>query len=348
MGITSDQNWVGSAIGAAGSMISSLIGVNAAKKQANRQQQYNKELAEIQNQYNIAQWNRENAYNLPSAQIERLQEAGLNPNLIYGNPSNTAAASPFLTSGPAANFQNLPHLGTAFGNAIDNYLKLSQAKNINANTDKQTAETDILRTNSQYQKAFNENRLKMEGLQIQLYEGQKEINEAQAENLRASTEGLKASTDKIREEIANIRQLTDKLSAETALADEKTIEQRIKNKWQDLYSKADIERIRSEINRNNASANVSFEQAKTIALDYTIQAATKGEIIQQTIYDTESKKYSSYKMQISAEDARFELQDKKDWRGVKHTMDTASGIVDIVAGGLSKLSRSSILSTAAR
>ena len=32
----------------------------------------------------LAQWNRENAYNSPKQQMQRLREAGLNPNLVYG------------------------------------------------------------------------------------------------------------------------------------------------------------------------------------------------------------------------------------------------------------------------
>lgn len=49
---------------------------------------FNKRLAEQQNQYNIDMWNMQNEYNSPQAQMQRFQEAGLNPNLIYGQGSN--------------------------------------------------------------------------------------------------------------------------------------------------------------------------------------------------------------------------------------------------------------------
>lgn len=42
------------------------------------------------NRWNIAQWNRQNEYNSPTAQMERLREAGLNPNLIYGESTSGA------------------------------------------------------------------------------------------------------------------------------------------------------------------------------------------------------------------------------------------------------------------
>lgn len=46
-------------------------------------------LKELENQFNLDVWNMQNAYNTPAAQMARYQDAGLNPNLIYGQ-SNTA------------------------------------------------------------------------------------------------------------------------------------------------------------------------------------------------------------------------------------------------------------------
>lgn len=61
--------------------------------------QANRELAELAYQQNVEQWERENAYNHPSQQMLRLKEAGLNPNLVYGNGSavQTSAHSPQMS-----------------------------------------------------------------------------------------------------------------------------------------------------------------------------------------------------------------------------------------------------------
>lgn len=43
-----------------------------------------KKLGQWQNDLNIANWKMQNEYNLPENQIKRLEAAGLNPNLMYG------------------------------------------------------------------------------------------------------------------------------------------------------------------------------------------------------------------------------------------------------------------------
>lgn len=66
-----------------------------------KQNQFNRDMQKDQQQYNKDMWNAQNAYNTPQAQMERYRQAGLNPNLLYGqpNPGNAAQAA---TSGQAS------------------------------------------------------------------------------------------------------------------------------------------------------------------------------------------------------------------------------------------------------
>ena len=82
----------GAAISGGGSLIGGILSYNgskyAAKKalQAVREtNQANKELAQYQNEWNLAQWNRQNEYNDPSAQRLRYEQAGINPYFALGN-----------------------------------------------------------------------------------------------------------------------------------------------------------------------------------------------------------------------------------------------------------------------
>lgn len=65
----------------------------ALVKQQNKQQM---KLAEYGYSNDLEMWNKQNQYNTPTAQMERLKAAGLNPALVYGNGAvgNTSGSIP--------------------------------------------------------------------------------------------------------------------------------------------------------------------------------------------------------------------------------------------------------------
>ena len=56
-----------------------------------RNYKYAQEAAERQNKLQLEWWNMQNEYNSPKAQLGRLVDAGLNPNLIYGQMQSSNA-----------------------------------------------------------------------------------------------------------------------------------------------------------------------------------------------------------------------------------------------------------------
>ena len=116
----------------------------ALEAQAHENEQtrkYNLELAKMQNQWNIQQWNRENAYNTPAAQKARLESAGLNADMMYGQGgiSNTASSAQPMTSGAPAvpmDWSSLANKKTV-GAAVMDALAVQQAR---ANVKKTEAE----------------------------------------------------------------------------------------------------------------------------------------------------------------------------------------------------------------
>lgn len=72
--------------GAAGQMYSN-------SKMNKRSEKYNWEMYKTQRHDALADWQMQNAYNSPQAQMQRLKEAGLNPNLVYGNGVEGNSAS---------------------------------------------------------------------------------------------------------------------------------------------------------------------------------------------------------------------------------------------------------------
>lgn len=74
--VTNNHGWVGAAIAAGASILGSLMTANAAGDT---------------NESNVDLWREQAQWNKPVNQVARWREAGLNPNLIYGQ-SNVAGA----------------------------------------------------------------------------------------------------------------------------------------------------------------------------------------------------------------------------------------------------------------
>jgi hypothetical protein len=105
------------------SLGSDLLSNTGAKKRQN-----------LANKQNVEFWNMQNAYNTPKAQMGRLKDAGLNPNLIYGSNANTGVAGSIAPSKASPyNVQNPVPLQTM--------LLGAQIKNLNSVTEKNNAET---------------------------------------------------------------------------------------------------------------------------------------------------------------------------------------------------------------
>ena len=103
---------------------------------------FNKRLAEQQNQYNIDMWKMQAEYNSPQSQMQRFQEAGLNPNLIYGQGSNgnmTSAPEQVVPQVPDAQ-KALESLSKAFN--IEN-LKTTIAKRKEAQSNARLAQLAV-------------------------------------------------------------------------------------------------------------------------------------------------------------------------------------------------------------
>ncbi|UPW41576.1 DNA pilot protein [Peromfec virus RodF8_52] len=100
----------------AGGIINSVTNAKAQEK-AN---QANMELAKYQNDRNMELWNMQNAYNTPQAQMQRYEQAGLNPNLIYGQGSSGNAAAPEQTQVPS--IQPYTGFNAGIGDAVTTAL----------------------------------------------------------------------------------------------------------------------------------------------------------------------------------------------------------------------------------
>lgn len=92
----------------------------------------------IGNKANKRLWEAQNAYNHPTKQMQRLQEAGLNPALIYGSGAQTASGN----ASPPAKAEG-PELG-GIGQDIMSYQRHNlETNNLSALNDRINAQVDL-------------------------------------------------------------------------------------------------------------------------------------------------------------------------------------------------------------
>ena len=130
------DNSIGSAalssgLGVVGGLVNAFTSARQAKKNrefvermSKQQNQFNHDEAELAYKRTLEQWNRDNAYNLPSAQFQRMLDAGINPyqaaSSIDGGISTSVGAS------PAASSAGLPSIQNAYSNPTESFMQGTQ------------------------------------------------------------------------------------------------------------------------------------------------------------------------------------------------------------------------------
>jgi len=132
---------IATGVAAAGQGINAISQGNMNRKT----RAWNEMMYERQKSDNMKLWDLQNAYNAPTAQMQRLQEAGLNPNLVYGSGGGS-----FTSPTPkSADVQNWSPQATKIdtGSMLSAYndfrLRDAQIKNVEADTVKKIQEAEL-------------------------------------------------------------------------------------------------------------------------------------------------------------------------------------------------------------
>lgn len=105
-------------IAAAASLGASGLSAWGRKKSDQRANQYARESQDRADIRNLQFWRMQNRYNNPSSQMQRLRDAGLNPNLMYGNGS--------AATGNAGNIQGSKAAPTQSSNRTEDIMQFAQ------------------------------------------------------------------------------------------------------------------------------------------------------------------------------------------------------------------------------
>ncbi len=195
------SGFIGPAIAAGSSVLSSLFSANSAQavldaqREENRiNRKYNSEEAQKSRDFQRQMFNAENEYNDPKRVVSRLMAAGVNPALAFGNFANSASiggSSSASSSGSLSpvmpDWSGIGSAGRAF---LDGELIKAQTRNINAQAAKTESETPwVDQLNS------IEVQLKQSGIDLNL--SSTNVNEEQAKVLTESLNKLKVEVDNL-------------------------------------------------------------------------------------------------------------------------------------------------------
>jgi len=224
-----------SLIAGGASVLGGLINAGSQLGTNSSQLSYSREMYEKQRADALADWNMQNLYNSPKQQMARFKEAGLNPNLIYGQMSNSPvvrSSSPQSYNPTAPQIDLGASANMAIGQYYDTQLKSAQIDLVKAQADAtlqealiKVATNDKLRQElpfvtqnadaalssqllkNQQQDYYNKN------LQPQEYQK----NDATIRNIIASTRLTTEQKLKVSEEIKNVIKTGDLLDFEKKL-----------------------------------------------------------------------------------------------------------------------------------
>lgn len=208
-------------IGVGGGILNTLGGIFANKKQ----QEINTQTYERMRRDSLADWNMMNEYNSPKMQMQRFKEAGLNPNLIYGQTQNAAPvrSSDFKPADYAA-----PRIGDDLTNVIQTYFQVQSQEQQLQNMKLQAALLDAQRVKTESETDWKK-------LQTDFFQRtepyREEILSSQGQLLQASKEKTREELIKIRESVKMIKPQIENILANTNLSYEKkaAIAQQIEN-----------------------------------------------------------------------------------------------------------------------
>lgn len=124
------------AIGAGTSLLNNFLNNKSTKKANEANMAFQREMYERQRSDALADWQKEADYNAPRQQMARLQDAGLNPNLVYGHGAD-ATMSSVRSSSPGGYTAQAPRwdLDTGLSSMYDLKLKEAQTDNVKAATE---------------------------------------------------------------------------------------------------------------------------------------------------------------------------------------------------------------------
>lgn len=231
-----------------------------------RQNRKNREFQERENQINrqfaVDMWNKQNEYNLPTNQMQRLRDAGINPHLAYsqGQPMNTSNA-PATPSGVGSLPQGIaPQMN--IGEIFNALMTKAQIKQMEAQTEKTLAEKEEVEARTEG--IGKDNKVK----DIELTHKDRQIlaeigvNEQNIEESKSRIESSEIANRKMEQEIEHLK------------SQKNLTDQQVENLKKTVYL------IEAQINNTKADTNLKIlQKGNVLAQTRLLNAQAQGQTL---------------------------------------------------------------------
>lgn len=134
-------DWSSSDTAAAAQLASTAINYASAANTNKKQRKWSEDMYERQRADALADWQMQNDYNSPAANMKRLQAAGLNPNLVYGDGANMPSVQ-IRSSSVEGWHPQTPQVDLT--GAVGSFLQKSEIQQRTAQVDNLKAQMDVL------------------------------------------------------------------------------------------------------------------------------------------------------------------------------------------------------------
>lgn len=246
-----------------------LIDAFGTSRQNRLSRDFSREMYDRQFSDNLAFWRMQNEYNSPQAQMKRFQDAGLNPNLIYGQGNSGPAGAVQTPDVQSPQFRTpefgraVSSGGLAYVNAIyDLDIKQAQTNNLRAQNEviKQEA---LLKEVQRKSVGTSEERSRFDlGFE-------QELRDVSADARRAALSKKLADIDYTVDENARKAAMSSSNLLEAVERMKNMMEQRLNYRMDRARTREEVSRIRADVERikSQTDLNLKESQIKQLNLD---------------------------------------------------------------------------------
>nr|DAH50710.1 MAG TPA: DNA pilot protein VP2 [Microviridae sp.] len=329
---------IGGIGGAAISAIGSFFGNKSNRKQSaeafERESKFAREERLAQQQWVEQMYEKNNSYNSPAAQMQRLKDAGLNPDLMYsrGDVGNaTAPEAPQQAMTPRYNVIPTNTYGQTAQIAADAGLKAAQARLAESESKKTDTEESLLTADYLLRKARTESDIELNNSTIYVNHELGQLNHAEAELAAKKLQEIDVAMSEARERINTMK-------AQQSEIDEKIVQMKfdryLRSKEFELLCKKtyqDIKESNARIALN--AAEVQDMMATQLARISNLNAATYM-MKKQGLLASEQTMTELYKqtgIDISNQHAKFNFDQAKDWDSTERFTNVATTWINSIS-----------------